>query len=159
MLTRWSAGTAAVALLVTGVLAAGPVWAFATADRTAERIFLGLVSVVFGAPFLWTLWRTPKAVRGMGISVDDRGIHEFDGGIVATVEWPDIDRVGFGSYSRRYRGLKSQSLPAFEVYRKGQQEPVIRCTLSPFDDNAARLEEAVRRRRPDVWAGPFTHER
>ena len=159
VLTRWGPATAAVALLVTGALAAGPLWAFVDADTTGERAFLGVVSLAFGLPFLWALWRTPRAMRGMGIAVDSTGLYEFDGGRIETVPWSDVDRVGFGAYSRNHRGLKTRSLPAFEVYRKAQQQPVIRCTLSPYGDAAPRLERAVRQYHPELWAGPFTHDR
>ena len=159
VLTRWNAATAAVALLLTAVLAAGPLLALLTAHSTGDRILLGIVTAVFGAPFLWTLWRIPKAMRGMGIAIDDVGISEFDGGNVATVPWSEVERVGFGSRSRRYRGLKTTSPAAFEVYRQGESEAAIRCSVSPFGDHAERLEEGVRRFRPDVWAGPFIHER
>jgi hypothetical protein len=71
-------------------------------------------------------------MRGTGIAVDSTGLHEFDGGRSETVPWSDFDRVGFGARTREYhRGLKTRSLPAFEVYRKGQQQAAIRCTLSP----------------------------
>lgn len=159
VLTRWSPVTAAVVLLVTGIFAAGPILALLNADTAGERVFLVMLSFTFGAPFLWSVWRAPKAVRGMGITVDCTGIHEFDGGNADTVAWSDIERVGFGAYSRPYRGIKTRSTPAFEVYRRGRQEPEIRCTLSPYGGDAERIEQAVRRFHPDLWAGPFLHER
>ena len=159
VLTRWSPMTAVGVLVATGVLVAGPLWALIDVDGTGERVFLVLLSAVFAIPLLWALWRTPKAMRGMGIAVDHEGVHEFDGGRTDTVLWSDVERVGFGAYSGSYRGLRTKSLPGFEVYRKGRSEAVIRCTLSPHGSHAADLEQAVRRFHPELWAGPFTHDR
>jgi hypothetical protein len=159
VLTRWSPVTAAVTIVITVVLAAGPLIALRTAETVGERVFLSVLGVVFGAPLLWALWRTPKALRGMGILVDDTGIHEFDGKRTDTVAWSDIARVGFGSYSRTYRGLRTKSMPGLEVYRKGDDEPAFRCTVSPYGKDAELIEQAVRRFHPELWSGPFVHER
>lgn len=158
MLTRWNPATAAVALLFTGVLAVGPVLALLDADGRGEMVFLGLLCAVFGFPFLWTLWRVPKALRGMGIEIDADGIHQFDGRRVETIRWADVEKVGFGAYSRSYRGLPTRSMSGFEIYRKGDVDPM-RWTVSPYGEAAVRIEQAVRRFRPDLWTGPFTHQR
>lgn len=145
-------------LLVTAVFASGPLLALRTAETPLERIVLGLLGVLFAIPFGWALWRTPRVVRGMGLDIDAAGIHPFDGGRTDSIPWVEIDRVGFGAYSRRYRGIKTRTMSAFEIYRIGDDEPAQRFTVSPYGSDAERIENAVRRFRPQVWAGPFTHE-
>ncbi|HEX2287085.1 MAG TPA: hypothetical protein VHI10_20060 [Mycobacterium sp.] len=159
VLTRWSPAMAFGVLVVTGVLAAGPLWVLLNDSHTlVERIVMGVFSVLFAIPFLWTLWRIPKTVRGMGVAVDHKGIHPFDGKRTDTIAWSEIARVGFGSYSRAYRGIKTKTMPALEVYRTGDDEPALRYTISPYGKDAERIEAAVRRFHPERWAGPFTHE-
>jgi hypothetical protein len=114
--------------------------------------------VLFTIPFLWTLWRIPKTLRGMGILVDDAGIHQFDGKHTDTIGWSEITKVGFGSYSRTYRGIKTKTMPGLEIYRKGDDEPSFRCAVSPYGTDAVLIEQAVRRIHPELWDGPFTHD-
>jgi hypothetical protein len=160
VLTRWSPLMALGVLVVTAVLAAGPLLALRSGDHTTlERAFLVALALVFAAPFVWTLWRIPKTLRGMGILVDDIGIHQFDGRQTDTIAWADIAKVGFGSYSRTYRGIKTKTMPGLEIYRKGDDEPSVRCTISPYGKDAELVEAAVRRIHPELWAGPFLHER
>src|SRR3569623_1434092 len=104
VLTRWSPLVALGVLAVTTLFASGPLLALVSADSVVERIFLGLVGVLFAAPLGWALWRTPKMLRGMGFDVDAAGIHPFDGGRGDFIAWTEIDKVGFGASSRRYRG-------------------------------------------------------
>lgn len=134
MLTRWGPGTALGVVVVTAVLAAGPLLGLRNADSTVEKVFLGVLSAFFAAPLVWTLWRLPTVMRGMGVDIDEVGVHPFDGRRTETIAWQDITRVTFG--------------PGFEVYRRGADEPAFRCTLAPMSGHAQRLEEAVRRYRP-----------
>ncbi|MCV7243207.1 hypothetical protein H7J83_10685 [Mycobacterium mantenii] len=54
--------------------------------------------------------------------------------------------------------MKTKSAPAFEIYLAGTDEPVFRHALSPYTEDAARLQDAVRRFHPELWGGPFLHE-
>jgi hypothetical protein len=182
VLAKWSPLLALVALAITATLAAGPVWALVTDDhRLFEAATLAVVAAVFAIPFLWTLWRLPAVLRGMGVVVDAAGIHPFDGGRRATIHWPEVAGVGFGSYARQHRGLRTKTMPALEIYltdtgggRHGRlagdwQEvlaPAVgysagcyRYQVSPYGADAQRVEAAVRRFAPTKWAGPFVHER
>jgi hypothetical protein len=134
VLTRWGPGTALGVVVVTAVLAAGPLLGLRNADSTAEKVFLGVLSAVFAAPLVWTLWRLPAVMRGMGVDIDEVGVHPFDGRRTETIAWQDITRVTFS--------------PDFEVYRRGADDPAFRCALSSMNGNGHRLEEAVRRYRP-----------
>jgi hypothetical protein len=160
VLTRWSPLMALGVLVVTAILAAGPLLTLLSGTGTrVEQIFMGILTAVFAVPFLWTLWRIPKTLRGMGIAIDEAGIHPFDGKTTDTIPWSDIAAVGFGSYSRNYRGLKTKTFPGLEVYLEGVDEPSFRYTVSPYGQHAEDIERAVRQYRPEVWAGPFVHER
>jgi hypothetical protein len=159
VLTRWSPLMALGVLAVTAVLAVGPLLALLDADTLTERIVMAVLTAIFAIPFVWTLWRIPKAVRGMGITIDEIGIHPFDGKTTDTIAWSEIAAVGFGSHSRAYRGIKTKTMPGLEIYVKGDDEPSFRYSISPYGNNAERIEQAVRRFHPEVWAGPFTHER
>jgi hypothetical protein len=158
VLTKWSPLMALGVLLTTGVLAAGPVLALRDAETVPERVVLGVLTAVFALPLLWSMWRIPNTLRGMGIAFDHKGIHSFDGWRTQTFLWSDIARVGLGSYSRTYRGMKTKCTPAFEIYVNGADEPTFRHALSPYSEDAARLEDVVRRFHPELWGGPFLHE-
>lgn len=145
-------------LVTTGVFAAGPVFALRDADTLPDRIGFGLLTVVFALPLLWALWRIPHTLRGTGIAVDHKVIHSFDGWRTETFAWSDIACVGLGSHSRTYRGMKTKSTPAFEIYIKGAGEPAFRHVLSPYTEDGARLQDAIRRIHPELWGGPFVHE-
>jgi hypothetical protein len=159
VLTRWSPLMALCVLVITGTLAVGPLLSLLNAHTVTDRVTMGLLTAVFSAPFLWTLRRIPKTLRGMGIAVDHNGIHSFDGNDTATYAWSDIARIGFGSYARTYRGIKTKTMPALEIYLKGAETPAHRVTISPYGQYAKRIEEAVVRFHPELWGGPFLHER
>lgn len=55
-----------------------------------ERIVLTRWSPLMAIPFLRTLWRVPKTVRGMAIVIDDEGIPPFDGRRQDTIAWSEI---------------------------------------------------------------------
>lgn len=158
VLTKWSPLMALGVVVAAGVFAAGPVFALRDAETLAERVAAGLLAAVFALPLLWVLWRTPNALRGMGIAFSHVGIQSFDGWRTQMYPWPEIARVGLGSYSRTYRGMKTKSTPAFEIYIINSSEPAFRHALSPYTEDAARLEDAVRRFHPELWGGPFTHQ-
>jgi len=183
VLTRWSPWMAFGVLAVTAALAAGPLITLLSGTTTrVEQAVMGVLTVVFAIPFLWTAWRVPKTLRGMGIAIDDEGIHPFDGRRGDTIEWSEIAAVGFGSYEGTYRGIKTKTLSALEIYltqpdfaagrrrirgdwhrvdpaAAGYSSGCFRYNVSPYGDDAARVENAVRRYRPQLWSGPFVHER
>lgn len=160
VLTRWSPLMALGVLAVTAVLAVGPLFALLDADTRTERIVMAMFTGVFAIPFLWTLWRIPKTLRGMGITIDETGVHPFDGKATDTIAWSEIAAIGFGSYARTYRGLKTKTMAGLEIYVKVADPPdCVRHTVSPYGKDAERIEQAVKRFHPELWGGPFLHER
>ncbi|HJT94200.1 MAG TPA: hypothetical protein VJ777_20075 [Mycobacterium sp.] len=161
VLTRWSPLMALGVLAVTAVLAAGPLFTLLSGAGTrGEQIFMAILAAIFAIPLLWTLWRLPKVLRGMGIAVDETGIHPFDGKASETITWSQIAAIGFGSHARTYRGLKTKTMAGLEIYVKGANAAdCLRYTVSPYGKDAELIERAVKRFHPELWGGPFLHER
>jgi hypothetical protein len=183
VLTRWSPLMALAVLAVTATLAVGPLLTLLSGTGTrVEQALMGVLTAFFAIPFLWTLWRVPKTLRGMGIVIDDEGIHPFDGRRADTIAWSEIAAVGFGSYSGTYRGMQTRTLSALEIYlthedyaagrrrirgdwhqvkppAKGYSSGCFRYTVTPYGNDADRVEKAVCRYRPQLWSGPFVHQK
>jgi len=173
----------AIGLVVaTGVIFAGGLVAFLGASGVKERVTLGVVAAVLAVPFLLVARRVPSMLRGMGIEVDGEGVRPFDGRRSTLVPWTDIAGVGFGSDMVHRYGTKRPSAPAFEIYLRHAGEadrfPGLRSDWRPVQAPAEelsagcfsyrlaasgpvgeQLEAAVRRHQPDLWRGPFVHDR
>ena len=183
VLTKWSPLLAAGVLFVAASLWVVPLLGLILVPRSrTEAITFGVLTAVMAIPFLWVVWRIPATVRGMGIAVDDIGIHPFNGNRTDTIAWPEIAGVGFGSYAGSNRGMTTKSRQGLEIYlthadhaarhsrlrgdwqsvdppAAGYSAGCFRYTVSPFGKDAERLERAVRRYRPGLWSGPFLHGR
>ncbi|BBY19409.1 hypothetical protein [Mycolicibacterium litorale] len=183
VLTKWTPGLAVFMVAVTALLWLFPlISAFRGGYNRGEQVMLAVVSALLAVPFLWVCWRVPKVLRGMGIEVDTEGIHPFDGKRVDTIAWHEIAAVGFGAYAGTHRGGTTRRLAGLEVYLMdtarihghprlsgdwqevappavGLSAGCYRFTVSPYGPAAARVEQAVRRFRPQVWRGPFLHHR
>jgi hypothetical protein len=143
---------------------------------------LGVLAALLALPFLVVVRRVPAMLRGMGVEVDGEGVRPFDGRRSTLVQWSDIAGVGFGSDVVYRYGTKRPSVPAFEVYLRHADDAARfpglrsdwRTARAPAEDlsagcfsyrlsgsgtTAERLEAAVRRHRPELWRGPFVHDR
>jgi hypothetical protein len=182
VLTRSTPLLALVALATTGLLWAIPGYSLLSGTfSAAELAVFGAFTAVLALPFVWTVWRMPKTLRGTGIEIDSVGIHPFDGRPVGTITWSEIAGIGFGSGARSRRGRKRATVPALEIYLKQADRPpphrriradwhvvdapadahshgCLRFAVSPFGQDADRIERAVRRYRPELWGGPFIHD-
>lgn len=178
---RWSAALAAGVLAVTAVFWVVPLaYLLLGSYRGADLVLRWLGVAVLAVPFLWVVVRVPKTLRGMGLTVDAAGIHPFDGTRVDTIGWQEIAGVGFGSYARTYRGLRTRTMAGLEIYlidtaqanghprlrddwqevrapAPGLSAGCFRYPVSPYGDAGARVEAAVRRHRPQLWIGPVLH--
>jgi len=164
-----------------GVFAAGLV-VFLGASGTKERVTLGVLTALSALPFLFVVRRVPPMLHGMGVEVDSEGVRPFDGRRSTPIPWSAISGVGFGSDVVSRHGSKRPSVAAFEIYLSHADDAVgypglrsdwrpVRAPaedmsagcfsyrLSGFDAAGERLEAAVRRHRPDLWRGPFAHDR
>jgi len=183
VLTKWNPPLAVLMLSLTAMLWVAPlVGAVYGEYHRGESIVLAVISAVLAVPFLWVCWRVPKMLRGMGVEIDADGIHPFDGRRTGSIAWHEIAAVGFGEYLGRFRGTTTRRLSGLEVYltdagytaghpgvrgdwhevappEPGLSAGCYRFTVSPYGDAAQRVEQAVRRFRPQVWRGPFTHQR
>lgn len=183
VLTRWSPLMALGVLAVTATLAVAPLLTLMSGTGTrVEQAFMGVLTAIFAIPFVWTLWRVPKTLRGMGIVIDQEGIHPFDGKRTDTIAWSEIAAVGFGAYPGTFRGVETRTLSALEIYlnhedydaghrrirgdwhavappAKGYSSGCFRYTVTPYGNDAVLVEKAVRRYRPQLWSGPFVHQK
>jgi hypothetical protein len=180
VLVRWTPALASGVLGFTALLWLVPLIQVLRSDEPSMGGWIA--TAVLAVPFAWVCWRAPKALRGMGIEVDDEGIHPFDGRRTGTIAWRDVAAVGFGSNASRHRRLPRATVAALEVYLTGtataDEHPRLRhdwqsvdppapglsagCfryTVSPYGAQAGAVERAVRRFRPGAWSGPFEHVR
>jgi hypothetical protein len=169
-------------VVVTGAIFAVGLVAFVGASGVKERVTMGVLAALLAVPFLVVVRRVPPMLRGMGVEVDGEGVRPFDGRRSTLVPWPDIAGVGFGSDLVHRNGTKRPSAPAFEIYLRHADDadrfPSLRSDWrtvhAPAEDLSAgcfsyrlatsgpageQLEAAVRRHRPDLWCGPFLHDR
>ena len=176
VLTKWSPLLAIGVLFVAASLWVVPLLGLILVPRSrTEAITYGVLTAVMAIPFLWVVWRIPATVRGMGIAIDDIGIHPFDGKRTDTIAWPEIAGIGFGSYAgKSVQGLEIYLTQAdhaaghprlrgnwqrVEPPAAGYSTGCYRYTVSPHGRDAERIERAVRRFHPERWSGPFVHER
>ncbi|MBB2774414.1 UNVERIFIED_ORG: hypothetical protein GGE11_005369 [Mycolicibacterium obuense] len=182
VLTRWTPGLALSMVVFTALLWVVPlVEAFRAGDDRGERISFGVASALLAIPFLWVCLRIPKTLRGMGIEVDEDGVHPFDGARTDTIAWHEIAAVGFGARIGTFRRASTRRLTGLEIYltdaahasrhprlehdwqdlappARGLSAGCYRFTVSPYGAAAQQVERAVRRFRPHLWRGPFVHE-
>jgi hypothetical protein len=181
VLTRWTPGLALFLVGVTASLWVIPlVNALRGAHGRGEQVALFAASAVLAIPFLMVCLRAPKVLRGMGVEFDGEGVHPFDGRRTDTIGWHEIAAVGFGSHLGSHRGGTTRRLTGLEIYlvdeaylrdhprlagdwhvlappAPGLSAGCFRFTVPPYGPAAVRVEQAVRRFRPQAWQGPFTH--
>ena len=182
VIARWSVPMTIGLVAVTGGILAGWLVAFLGASGVKEGVTLGVLAALLALPFLVVVRRVPPMLRGMGIEVGDEGVGPFDGRHSTLIPWADIAGVGFGSDMVSRYGTKRPSAPAFEIYLRhtdaAARYPGLRSDwrpvrppaedlsagcfsyrLSASATTAEQLEAAVRRHQPDLWRGPFVHDR
>ncbi len=181
VLVKWSPSMAVFCLGITAVFWVVPLlYLLIGSDRGLALVLHWLAVVVLALPFLWVVWRVPKTLRGMGLTIDAAGIHPFDGGTVDTIGWHEIAAVGYGSYRSARRRQTAEVIAGLEIYltdpaytaghprlrndwhevaspAPGLSAGCYRYSISPYTDAGARVKAAVRRHRPQQWKGPFEH--
>ncbi len=166
-------------------LVACPLWPLLsdTGTRIEQVLTVVLRTPPLAVAFGWMLWRITKSLPGMGVTVDHNGISPFDGRRTDTINWSEIAGIGFGSYPHAEGGLNTRALPGLEIYFRKTDDaathprlhgdwqvveaPVdgfsARCFRYIVSPSAGKRPSASRRRcagfHPELWAGPFVHER